>query len=82
MEKYKPEIMYPMALIKQKLPTYGWLVQYNPLAYVIETTRYMLLNVGHISILGLVYTFAVTVVVFLVGVLIFNKTEKSFIDTV
>jgi lipopolysaccharide transport system permease protein len=79
---YLSAVMYPMALIKEKLPTYGWLVQYNPLAYVIETARFMLLNVGHISILGLVYTFFVTVAVFLIGVLIFNKTEKSFIDTV
>ncbi|MDI5887398.1 ABC transporter permease [Flavobacterium yafengii] len=79
---YLSAVMYPMALIKEKLPTYGWLVEYNPLAYVIETTRYMLLNVGHISIWGLGYTFFVTVVVFFVGVLIFNKTEKSFIDTV
>lgn len=79
---YLSAVMYPMALIKEKLPAYGWLVQYNPLAYVIETTRYMLLNVGHISIWGLVYTFVVTAVVFFVGVLIFNKTEKSFIDTV
>jgi lipopolysaccharide transport system permease protein len=74
--------MYPMALIKEKIPSYGWLVQYNPLAYVIETARYMLLNVGQISVFGLLYTFTVTVIVFLVGVLIFNKTEKSFIDTV
>lgn len=79
---YLSAVMYPMALIKEKLPTYGWLVQYNPLAYVIETARYMLLNVGQISVWGLGYTFVVTVVVFLVGVLIFNKTEKSFIDTV
>jgi lipopolysaccharide transport system permease protein len=79
---YLSAVMYPMALIAAKLPTYGWLVQYNPLAYVIETTRYMLLNVGHISIWGLGYTFVVTIAVFLVGVLIFNKTEKSFIDTV
>lgn len=79
---YLSAVMYPMALIKEKLPSYGWLVQYNPLAYIIETARYMLLNVGHISIWGLGYTFLVTVVVFLVGVLIFNKTEKSFIDTV
>jgi lipopolysaccharide transport system permease protein len=49
------------------MPDYAWLVQYNPLAYI-ETTRYMLLNVNlH---LGLGYTF-VTVVLFLVGVLIF-----------
>ena len=75
-------VMYPMALINQKLPTYGWLVHYNPLAYVIDTTRYMLLNVGQISIWGLGYTFIITVAVFFVGVLIFNKTEKSFIDTV
>lgn len=79
---YLSAVMYPMALIKEKLPTYGWLVQYNPLAYVIETARYMLLDVGQISIWGLGYTFLVTVAVFLVGVLIFNKTEKSFIDTV
>ncbi|TDE04566.1 ABC transporter permease [Flavobacterium hiemivividum] len=79
---YLSAVMYPMALIKEKIPSYGWLVQYNPLAYVIETARYMLLNVGHISVFGLLYTFAITVSVFLVGVLIFNKTEKSFIDTV
>ena len=79
---YLSAVMYPMVLIKEKLPTYGWLVEYNPLAYVIETTRYMLLDVGQISIYGLAYTFLVTVIVFLVGVLIFNKTEKSFIDTV
>jgi len=79
---YLSAVMYPMELIKQKLPSYGWLVQYNPLAYLIETARYMLLNVGEISVLGLFYTFLVTVGVFFIGLLIFNKTEKSFIDTV
>lgn len=79
---YLSAVMYPMVLIKQKLPEYGWLVQYNPLAYLIETARYMLLDVGQISILGLCYTFGVTLSVFFIGLLIFNKTEKSFIDTV
>jgi lipopolysaccharide transport system permease protein len=79
---YLSAVMYPMELIKQKLPDYGWLVQYNPLAYLIETARFMLLDVGQISVLGLCYTFGVTVSVFFTGLLIFNKTEKSFIDTV
>ena len=79
---YLSAVMYPMELIKDKLPGYGWLVEYNPLAYVIETARYMLLSVGNVSILGLSYTFVVTIAVFFVGLLIFNKTEKSFIDTV
>lgn len=79
---YLSAVMYPMELIKDKLPSYGWLVEYNPLAYIIETTRYMLLNIGKVSILGLSYTFIVTIAVFLIGLLVFNKTEKSFIDTV
>jgi lipopolysaccharide transport system permease protein len=79
---YLSAVMYPMELIKDKLPDYGWLVEYNPLAYIIETTRFMLLNVGGISVLGLAYTLVVTITVFFIGLLVFNKTEKSFIDTV
>ncbi|MNQ85931.1 Polysialic acid transport protein KpsM [compost metagenome] len=79
---YLSAVMYPMELIKEKLPKYGWIVEYNPLAYVIETARYMLLGVGNISVLGLSYTLGVTIAVFFIGLLIFNKTEKSFIDTV
>lgn len=79
---YISAVMYPMALIKEKLPKLGWIVEYNPLAYVVETSRYILLNEGSISINGLLYTVTVTVLVFLVGLVIFNRTEKSFIDTV
>ena len=79
---YVSAVMYPMSLIISKIPKYGWLIKYNPLAYVIETSRYMLLNIGNISINGLVYTAVITVVLFFFGLLIFNKTEKSFIDTV
>lgn len=79
---YVSAVMYPMVLLKEKLPTFGWLIEYNPLAYVIETARYMLLHEGSISVSGLLYTAVVTIVVFFVGLLIFNKTEKSFIDTV
>jgi lipopolysaccharide transport system permease protein len=79
---YLSAVMYPLALIQDKMPDYAWLVHYNPLAYIIETARYMLLGVGTISFWGLVYTISVTVIVFFCGLLVFNKTEKSFIDTV
>ena len=79
---YVSAVMYPMSLIVSKIPKYGWLIKYNPLAYVIETSRYMLLNIGNISINGLVYTTVITILLFFFGLLIFNKTEKSFIDTV
>jgi lipopolysaccharide transport system permease protein len=79
---YLSAVMYPMALIQKKMPDYAWLVHYNPLAYIIETTRYMLLGVGGISFWGLIYTVGVTFGLFFMGLLVFNKTEKSFIDTV
>jgi lipopolysaccharide transport system permease protein len=79
---YVSAVMYPMTLIVSKIPKYGWLIKYNPLAYVIETSRYMLLNIGNMSIYGLLYTTVITVVLFFFGLLLFNKTEKSFIDTV
>ncbi|SHG59371.1 ABC transporter permease [Flavobacterium johnsoniae] len=79
---YLSAVMYPMELVKEKLPKFGWILEYNPLAYTIETTRYMLLNIGSISIPGLVYTILFTTAVFFIGLLFFNRTEKSFIDTV
>ena len=79
---YLSAVMYPMALLKEKLPKFGWLIDFNPLAYIVETTRYMLLNTGEISVLGLVLTFFLSIFLFLGGLIIFNKTEKSFIDTV
>ena len=60
---YVSAVVYPMALVKEKMPEYVWLVQYNPLAYIIETTRYMLLNVGYLSFWGLGYTFLATVLI-------------------
>ena len=79
---YLSAVMYPMELVKNKLPKYGWIVEYNPLAYIIETSRYILLNVGEVSVLGLVYTVSVVIIIFFIGLLTFNRTEKSFIDTV
>ena len=79
---YVSAVMYPMALIKEKLPKLGWLIEYNPLAYVVETSRVLLLNEGEISAGGLLYTTIITITLFFFGLLIFNKTEKSFIDTV
>lgn len=79
---YVSAVMYPMKLIKEKLPQIGWIIEYNPLAYIIETARYILLHEGTVSVLGLIYTGVVTIVIFFFGLLIFNQTEKSFIDTI
>lgn len=79
---YGSAVMYPLSLIEEKLPKYSWVIAYNPLAYLIETTRYLLLNEGSFSIGGILYTVVVTLVLLMIGLLLFHRTEKSFIDTV
>ncbi len=49
---------------------------------IIEAFRYMTLGVGDYSTNKMIYAVVVSVVMFLVGLVIFNKTEKSFIDTI
>ncbi|WP_166382073.1 ABC transporter permease [Polaribacter sp. 11A2H] len=73
-------VVLPLSLFQEK--GFEWAVRYNPMAYIIETGRFMLLNEGSVSLFGIVYTVIITLVTLIVGVLIFNKTEKSFIDTI
>jgi lipopolysaccharide transport system permease protein len=79
---YVSAVMYPLALMREKLPKIAWIVEYNPLAYIIETARYMLLGTGTFSWFGVLYTVGVTLLVLFFGIIIFNRTEKTFIDTV
>ncbi|VAW22755.1 O-antigen export system, permease protein [hydrothermal vent metagenome] len=79
---YVSAVMYPISLVKEKLATYSWIVEYNPMAHIIETSRIMLLNDGKFDFYGIIYSTIITIIIFFVGLLIFNRTEKSFIDTV
>jgi len=79
---YLSAVMYPVSYFTEKLPEYAWLIKYNPLTFIIETVRYQLLNVGTFNWLSFVYTVLITLVILFTGILIFNKAEKNFIDTV
>lgn len=79
---YTSAVMYPLSLMREKLPQYAWLVDYNPVAYIIEYSRYMLLSVGTFSWSGILFTALTTVLVLFFGIIIFNRTEKTFVDSV
>lgn len=79
---YVSAVMYPLSLMREKLPKVAWLVEYNPVAYIVETTRFMMLGEGTVSAFGIVYTSVVTLCILFFGIIIFNRTEKTFIDTV
>lgn len=68
-------------IIKEK-PEYVWVFQYNPVTHIIEGFRYMFLNIGVFTWTSFFYTLTCSILIFLVGIIVFNKTEKNFIDTV
>ena len=80
---YVSAVMYPLSEVEAKIPKYSWIVEYNPLSLIIDGYRNLLLGIGEGIEVKVIFTqFALGIIVFLIGLVIFNRTEKSFIDTV
>ncbi|MCP9198327.1 ABC transporter permease [Gramella sp. GC03-9] len=79
---YFSAVPYPLSEVSDKMPDWDWVVKFNPLTQIIEGFRYMILNTGIFSWPSFFYTLTVSILLFLFGLIIFNRTEKNFIDTV
>ncbi|MBU2525363.1 MAG: ABC transporter permease [Bacteroidetes bacterium] len=80
---YVTPVVYPASLILEKLPDkLDYLVYLNPLTGVMEAFKYAFLGQGSFSIPGLGYSLLFGIVAFLLGLTVFNYTERKFIDTV
>ncbi|WP_461789894.1 ABC transporter permease [Pedobacter sp.] len=77
---YATTVIYPLSTVISK--PLGWLVQYNPMTPMIETFRYGFLGQGTFTWASFGYTAAITFVLLLIGIVVFNKVEKNFVDTV
>lgn len=78
---YATPIAYPLSYIKTKSAYVAW-IEWNPLTPIVEAFRYALFEKGSISTTGLLYSGGFIVVVVFIGMVIFSKVEKSFMDTV
>jgi len=76
---YATTVIYPLSAAP---PKYKFLIGLNPMTGIIEAFRYGFLGRGVISFNTLGYAIIVTVVSLILGVIIFNITEKTFVDTV
>jgi lipopolysaccharide transport system permease protein len=72
-------VIYPLSSIPEK---YKWLIIANPMSSIVETFRYAFLGSGSFHWAYLIYSFVFTIVVLIIGTIVFNKVEKSFTDTV
>jgi lipopolysaccharide transport system permease protein len=76
---YATPIIYPMSSVPEK---YKILIKLNPLTEIIEIARYGILGKGFYNLYWLIYCALASLVILLLGLLIFNKVQKNFIDTV
>ncbi|TDD75927.1 ABC transporter permease [Flavobacterium caseinilyticum] len=76
---YATPVVYSVSSIPEK---YQWIINANPLTGIFECFRYGFLGSGNFEPSSLLFSTGVTVVMLVVGVVIFNKVEKSFMDTV
>jgi lipopolysaccharide transport system permease protein len=76
---YATPVIYPVSSIPEK---YRWIILANPVSSIVETFRYAFLGSGSFSWSSLGYSTAFTLVILFTGIVIFNKVEKSFTDTV
>lgn len=76
---YATPVIYPSSSVPLD---YQWVVAINPLVGLFDYMRYAYLGVGTFALSDLIYPFLFSVVILIVGVLVFNKTQKTFMDTV
>jgi len=76
---YATPVIYPASTIPAR---YQWIIQANPMTSVIEAFRYAFLGAGTVDLNHLLYSFGFMLVVVIIGSVIFNRVEQTFMDTV
>jgi lipopolysaccharide transport system permease protein len=76
---YATPIIYPLSKIPARYQIY---IKANPVTPIVETFRYALLGSGTVSQGQLIYCTVFTLVIMVLGVVMFNRVEQSFMDVV
>ncbi len=76
---YASPVIYPLSTAPEK---YRWIIELNPMTSVIECFRLGFLGNGTLTGFGIVYTVCFSVIILLLGSIVFTRVEKTFMDTV
>ncbi|MEZ5105570.1 MAG: ABC transporter permease [Draconibacterium sp.] len=76
---YATPVIYPLSEAPDK---YKMLILANPMTAVVETFKYGFLNQPSYNLLNLLYSFIFSIIILTLGILVFNKVEKGFMDTI
>ncbi|WP_374951935.1 ABC transporter permease [Mucilaginibacter sp.] len=76
---YATPVIYPLAAAPAK---YRLLISLNPMSGLIETFKYGFLGTGQFYGGAFLYSIIASLCIFFIGLVVFNKVEKNFVDTI
>lgn len=76
---YASSVVIPLSEVPIE---YQWIMKLNPVVAVIEAFKYGFLGTGQFIIGDLLYSFSCMLLLLIAGIVVFNKVERSFMDTV
>lgn len=76
---YATPVIYPLSYAPEK---YKYILEINPLTPIFEAFKYSCLGTGDFSMSGLIYSSLVLCITLFLSIIIFNRTEQHFMDTV
>ena len=76
---YATPVIYPLSTIPEKYKFYFFI---NPLSHIIESFKLIFFGTGEFSLYGMIYSTLFMIIVLFLGIIIFNRTQKTFMDTV
>ena len=76
---YATPIIYPLSAAPSK---FRFLISLNPMSGLIETFRYGFIGTGEFYLSTFIYSLIATLIVFVLGLITFNRVEKDFVDTI
>jgi lipopolysaccharide transport system permease protein len=80
---YMTPVIYPTSMFLEKIsPENQWMIYANPLTSLFDVFRMGFLGAGSINMWGLLYTVVFALLVYILGLFVFNRVEKSFMDTI
>lgn len=80
---YATPVVYPLStLASGRGEQFLWLIKINPLTSILETFRLAFLGAGTFSLGDFSYSLTFTVIVLSLGIVLFNKVQRSFMDVI
>ncbi|MBP9152446.1 MAG: ABC transporter permease [Flavobacteriales bacterium] len=76
---YVSPVIYPVSAVPD---AYKWFIKFNPISPIIEAFRLGFTGVGTVNAIDLVYSGAFIAIILVIGMILFHRVERTFMDTV